>query len=80
VTVVAADARPTEAVTFSECVDVNSGQRLDVEVKADQEKGTFWISGWLVACVCLIVLGRGGWVCFWGSFSLAPGLTCPFLT
>jgi hypothetical protein len=47
VTVVASDARATEPVTFKECVDVNSGQRLDVEVKADQAGGVFWIScGW----------------------------------
>lgn len=44
VTVVAADARPVTPVTFFECVDVNSGQRLDVELKADMPPGTYWVS------------------------------------
>jgi FtsP/CotA-like multicopper oxidase with cupredoxin domain len=44
VTVVEADARPIAPATFRECVDVNSGQRLDVEVKADAKPGAYWIA------------------------------------
>lgn len=44
VTIVAADARPIVPVTLSECVDVNSGQRLDVEVKGDAKPGAYWIA------------------------------------
>lgn len=45
VTVTAADARPVKPVAFNECVDVNSGQRLDVTVRANQPVGNYWISG-----------------------------------
>ncbi|KAI8468179.1 MAG: Cupredoxin [Monoraphidium minutum] len=44
VTVVAADAKAVRPVKFSECVDVNSGQRLDVLVTANQAPGAYWIS------------------------------------
>eukprot|EP00879_Flechtneria_rotunda_P031612 GHRR01034549.1.p1 GENE.GHRR01034549.1~~GHRR01034549.1.p1 ORF type:complete len:321 (+),score=110.97 GHRR01034549.1:649-1611(+) len=44
VTVVALDAAPVEPKTFNECVDVNTGQRVDVLLKADQAVGSYWIS------------------------------------
>ncbi|KAI8468177.1 MAG: Cupredoxin [Monoraphidium minutum] len=44
VTVVAADSKAVRPVKFSECVDVNSGQRLDVLVTANQAPGAYWIS------------------------------------
>jgi L-ascorbate oxidase len=44
VTVVALDAAPVTPRDFKECVDVNTGQRVDVIIKADQPAGSFWIS------------------------------------
>jgi L-ascorbate oxidase len=44
VTVVALDAAPVEPKTFKECVDVNTGQRVDVTLKASQAAGSYWIS------------------------------------
>lgn len=43
-TVVALDAAPVEPRSFYECVDVNTGQRADVLIKADQAAGAYWIS------------------------------------
>ncbi|KAF8065871.1 L-ascorbate oxidase [Scenedesmus sp. PABB004] len=44
VTVVALDAAPVAPKTFSQCVDVNTGQRVDVLLKANQPVGRYWIS------------------------------------
>ncbi|GAB4813291.1 hypothetical protein N2152v2_000337 [Parachlorella kessleri] len=43
VTIVAADAVPVEPLEV-ECVDINSGQRYDVLLKADQAPGNYWVS------------------------------------
>lgn len=46
-TIVAADAVPVEPIKASAlngCVDINSGQRYDVLLKADQQPGNFWIT------------------------------------
>jgi hypothetical protein len=44
VTIVAADARAIKPVTVKECVDINSGQRLDLEIKASAKPGAYWIA------------------------------------
>lgn len=47
VTIVAADAvpvQPIQASALNGCIDINSGQRYDVLLKADQPKGNYWIS------------------------------------
>lgn len=44
VTIVAADAVPIEPIKApGGCVDINSGQRYDVLLKADQRIGNYWI-------------------------------------
>ncbi|PNW88481.1 hypothetical protein CHLRE_01g031500v5 [Chlamydomonas reinhardtii] len=43
VTLIAADAVPVAPVS-TQCVDVNSGQRIDVLLKADQPAANYWIS------------------------------------
>ncbi|KAL3136665.1 hypothetical protein ABBQ38_005906 [Trebouxia sp. C0009 RCD-2024] len=44
VTVIAADATPTEPISFGPCVDVNSGQRYDVLLTANASVGNYWIT------------------------------------
>lgn len=67
VTVLNADARAVQPVVFGNgCVDVNSGQRLDVNVTANQAPGNYWISGecsGVCALWWLFVICWGGEVC-----------------
>eukprot|EP00877_Chromochloris_zofingiensis_P002265 jgi/Chrzof1/12039/Cz06g19030.t1 len=44
VTVVAMDAIPVQPKTFFECVDVNSGQRVDVLLKTNATADNYWIT------------------------------------
>ncbi|KAL4433040.1 hypothetical protein ABPG77_006467 [Micractinium sp. CCAP 211/92] len=47
VTIVAADTVPVEPIAaskFNGCIDVNSGQRYDVLLKADKAASNYWIS------------------------------------
>ncbi|KAK9792751.1 hypothetical protein WJX73_006180 [Symbiochloris irregularis] len=44
ITLIAVDAVPTEPISFGECMDVNSGQRADILLTADQEPGNYWIT------------------------------------
>lgn len=44
ITVVAADARPVAPLALFECVDVNSGQQMDVQVQANAAPGPYWLS------------------------------------
>lgn len=54
--VVNADSRPVEPRVFADgCFDVNSGQRLDVLLKANKAPGAYWITG---AHLCLLEKGR----------------------
>ena len=46
-TIVAADAKPVQPInasTLSGCVDINSGQRYDLLLTANQGAGNYWIS------------------------------------
>jgi FtsP/CotA-like multicopper oxidase with cupredoxin domain len=43
--IIAADVTPVEEVAFDDgCVDINSGQRYDISVTANQPEGLYWIS------------------------------------
>ncbi|KAK9828854.1 hypothetical protein WJX72_002416 [[Myrmecia] bisecta] len=44
VTIVAADATPTDPISFGPCVDINSGQRYDVLLTANQPVGNYWLT------------------------------------
>ncbi len=49
-TLVAADGLPLTPRVFKECVDVNSGQRMDVLLKANNKPDKYW---------CAAPLSRG---------------------